>query len=96
MTIDEAIEKIENIEPVNISSMYGEDIIRCIDIESCDDCHKLALYIAENDLADEILKDAVWNMACEMGDSFSELILDSIDMAIVHVIGNDKIEELRR
>ena len=41
MTIEEAIEKIENVEPVNISSMYGEDIISYLDIDSCDDCHNV-------------------------------------------------------
>ena len=96
MTSEEAIVEIDNAEPMEISSIWGADIIRYLDIDSCDDCHKLALYIVENELVNEIIEQAAWNITCEMGDSFNELIQDAIDMAITQVIGNDKIEELRR
>lgn len=96
MTIDEAINKIDNAEPMEISSIWGADILRYLDIDSCDDCHKLALYIVENELVNEIIKQAAWNITCEMGDSLDELIQDGIDMAITQVIGNDKLEELGR
>ena len=76
-----------------IGRYYADDIVEELNICEFDDCDKVGEYILENDLVDEILSLAAWNV--NNSDEYWAMIGYYLRDAILNVVGEDKWKELR-
>jgi hypothetical protein len=81
MEIDEIIEKIESVKPVELTSVYGEDLVRQLDLKDCDDCKGIAEYLIEHDLVREVL-----NVTVEIMTSDYSWLDDEIQYSMAQAI----------
>lgn len=95
MEIDEIIERIESVKPMVLTHVYGEEIVKQLDLRYCDDCKGVAEYLVENDLIHEVLNVTVDIMTNDYSWLDDE-IQYSIGQAVVEVVGEDKYRELTK
>lgn len=86
------IREIEDAAPVTITHLYGDDIVRALDLNNDERYAKLAEHLVENQLVDDVLDEAAYTLTND--DDFWELIGEHITSAIISQIGMDKFKEL--